>query len=124
MLMLFCFLNGGVGLFLISLVGLIWSIKSGQKTDAAEDDNDGVKFVYIRSNAVNYNGRPYTDVMEELSACGFTDIVAIKKRDLVKGWLTKAGSVESVSINGNKSFSEGQRYRADAKVVIEYHEFK
>ena len=124
MLMLFCFLNGGVGLFLISLVGLIWSIKSGQKTDTAEDDNDGVNFVYIRSNAVNYNGRPYTDVMEELSACGFTDIVAIKKRDLVRGWLTKAGSVESVSINGNKSFAEGQRYRADAKVVIEYHEFK
>ena len=124
MIMLFCFLNGGVGLFLISLVGLIWSIKSGQKTDTDEGGENGVKRVYIRSNAVNYNGRPYTEVMEELSACGFTDIVAIKKRDLVKGWLAKAGNVESISINGNKSFSEGQEYRADAKVVIEYHAFK
>ena len=80
--------------------------------------------MYIRNNAVNYAGKVYTEVMEELYACGFTDIVAIKKKDLVKGWLAKAGSVISISINGNKSFSEGQKFRSDAKVVIEYHDFK
>ena len=124
MVMLFCFINGGVGLFLISLVGLVWSIKSGQKTDIAEADENGIKYVYTRNSAVNYAGKPYTEVKDELNACGFTDIVAIKKKDLVKGWLAKAESVVSVSINGNKSFSEGQKYRSDAKVVIEYHDFK
>ena len=124
MVMLYCFINGGSGLFLISLVGLIWSIRSGQKTDPAQDDENGIKHVYIRNNAVYYTGKPYTEVMEELYACGFTDIVAIKKKDLVKGWLAKAGSLASISINGDKSFSEGKEYRADAKVVIEYHEFK
>lgn len=124
MVMLFCFINGGVGLFLISLVGLVWSIKSGQKTDMAEEDENGIKYVYTRNSAVNYAGKPYTEVKDELNACGFTDIVAIKKKDLVKGWLAKAESVVSVSINGNKSFSEGQKYRSDAKVVIEYHDFK
>lgn len=124
MVMLYCFINGGAGLFLISLGGLIWSIRSGQMTGIAQYDENGVKLVYIRNNAVNYSGRPYTEVVEELRACGFTDIVAIKKKDLVKGWLAKAGDVISISINGDKSFSEGQMYREDAKVVIEYHEFK
>lgn len=124
MVMLFCFINGGAGLFLISLGGLIWSIRSGQMTDMVQDDENGIKYVYIRNDAGHYSGKPYTDVMEELRACGFTDIAAIKKKDLVKGWLAKAGDVNSISINGDKSFTEGQVYREDAKVVIEYHEFK
>ena len=124
MVMLYCFINGGASLFLISLCGLIWSIRSGQMTGMVQYDEDGVKHVYIRNDAVNYSGRPYTEVMEELRACGFTDIAAVKKKDLVKGWLAKAGDVISISINGDKSFSEGQMYREDAKVVIEYHEFK
>ena len=124
MVMLYCFINGGVGLFLISLVGLIWSIRSGKMTGIVLYDENGVKRVYIRNDAVHYSGKPYTEVIEELRACGFTDIVAIQKKDLVKGWLAKAGDVNSISINGDKSFTEGQVYREDAKVVIEYHEFK
>jgi hypothetical protein len=93
-------------------------------TDMVQDDENGIKYVYIRNDAGHYSGKPYTDVMEELRACGFTDIAAIKKKDLVKGWLAKAGDVNSISINGDKSFTEGQVYREDAKVVIEYHEFK
>ena len=122
--MLFCFINGGAGLFLISLGGLIWSIRSGQMTDMVQDDENCITYVYIRNDAGHYSGKPYTDVMEELRACGFTDIAAIKKKDLVKGWIAKAGDVNSISINGDKSFTEGQVYREDAKVVIEYHEFK
>ena len=118
------FINGGAGLFLISLVGLIWSIRSGKMTGIVLYDENGVKRVYIRNDAVHYSGKPYTEVIEELRACGFTDIVAIQKKDLVKGWLAKAGDVNSISINGDKSFTEGQVYREDAKVVIEYHEFK
>ena len=118
---LFGFVNGGSGLFLISLAGLVWSIKSGQKTGLTEDD---INHVYVRNSAVSYSGRSYIEAMEELRACGFTDIVVIKKKDLVKGWFAKAGSVASISINGDMSFSQGQEYPADAKVVIEYHEFK
>ena len=124
MVMLFCFINGETGLFLISLGGLIWSIRSGQITDMVQDDENGIKQVYVRNHASHYSGKPYTEVMEELRACGFTDIAAVKKKDLVKGWLAKAGNVNSISINGDKSFTEGQVYREDAKVVIEYHEFK
>ena len=111
-------------LFLLSLGGMVWSIKTGTKTGIIVDTEKDIRFVYVRNNAINYSGKPYMEVMEELQACGFSDIVAIKKKDLVKGWFAKAGSVISVSINGDKSFSEGNEYPSDAKVIVEYHEFK
>lgn len=113
-----------MGLFLISLCGLVWSVKTGKKTDLFADNENDTTYVYVRNNAIHYTGKPYDEAIEELRACGFSDIVAIQKRDLVKGWFAKAGDVISISINGDKSFSEGQEYPSEAKVIVEYHGFK
>jgi hypothetical protein len=44
--------------------------------------------------------------------------------DIITGCITDDGDVESVVINEDKNFYEGDSYRADSKVVITYHTLK
>jgi uncharacterized Zn finger protein (UPF0148 family) len=66
----------------------------------------------------------YIDVEKDLRAAGFTNIDLVKDEDLVLGWLHEEGEVESVSINGESSFVEGEWFPKDAVVRITYHTFK
>ena len=71
-----------------------------------------------------YYGRDFHDVQNELTAYGFINIALLPQRDLIKGWLTKNGAVERVSINGNTEFRRKAKFPNDARVVITYHTFK
>ena len=124
-MMMNCFTsNSGIGTFLIALGGIIWSVRSGEMTGVVVDGNRATQFAYVRSSSSHYVGKPCSEVMEELRACGFTDIHLMEKRDLIKGWLSKVGDVASISINGKRNFSEGQGFPEDAKIIIEYHAFQ
>ncbi|WP_060673681.1 hypothetical protein [Rossellomorea vietnamensis] len=46
-----------------------------------------------------------------------------KQEDLVTGWLTKDGEVESVSVDGDKDYSPDEWYSNDVEVVITFHTF-
>ncbi len=65
----------------------------------------------------------YLELKELFTDAGFTSIRFEKQEDLITGWITKDGSVESVTINGESDFSESVSYRIDAEVVIVYHTF-
>lgn len=71
-----------------------------------------------------YIGRKFTDVEEEFRAYGFTNIALLPKKDLIKGWMTKDGAVEEISIAGKTNFKKGQRYLSDHRIVITYHTFR
>lgn len=68
-------------------------------------------------------GKDYQKVVDEFENSGFTNIKLKKLDDLVTGWLTKDGEVESVSVDGDTGYSADAWYPADVEVVITYHTF-
>ena len=65
----------------------------------------------------------YRDVVMRLKNMGFTNIKTVAIKDLITGWLTKDGSVESVSVAGKTDFQVGDKFMPDAEIVINYHTF-
>jgi uncharacterized Zn finger protein (UPF0148 family) len=70
-----------------------------------------------------YESNNYQEVMAELRAAGFSNIKTSKLDDLIKGWLTKDGEVEKISVNGKTDFEADTKFPKDAEIVITYHTF-
>jgi hypothetical protein len=68
-------------------------------------------------------GRNYQEVINDFEKKGFKNIKAEKLEDLITGWITKDGEVESVSVDGNKSYSTDVWYPNNVEVIITYHTF-
>ncbi|CAN7531752.1 DUF4839 domain-containing protein [Rossellomorea sp. LjRoot5] len=68
-------------------------------------------------------GRDYEEVVNEFKEKGFKNMRTEKREDLVTGWLTKDGEVESVSVDGDQDYSSDEWYSNDVEVVITYHTF-
>lgn len=68
-------------------------------------------------------GRDYQSVAEDFKEHGFTNIKLVELDDLVTGWLTKEGEVESVSVDGNTDYSADTWYPNDVEIIIIYHTF-
>lgn len=66
----------------------------------------------------------YEDLVSMLEESGFVNIEIDKDTDLITGWITKDGSVETVSVDGETKFSKESEYRPDVKIVVTYHTFK
>ena len=82
------------------------------------------EYSFVPFSSESYGLKNYKDIMEELCAYGFTNIALLPHRDLIKGWLTKDGEVEKISINGKEKFKKNDRFESNARVVITYHTFK
>lgn len=65
----------------------------------------------------------YTDLEKQFKEAGFVNVKTEADYDLITGWITKEGSVESISVNDETSFDEYASYRPDAEVIITYHTF-
>lgn len=63
----------------------------------------------------------YETVLKLFKDAGFANIKVVVEYDIITGWLTDDGDIESVVINEDKKFYEDDSYRADAEVVITYH---
>ncbi|AGX06471.1 MULTISPECIES: DUF4839 domain-containing protein [Bacillus] len=68
-------------------------------------------------------GSDYQAVVNVFKEQGFKNIKIKKLEDLITGWLTKDGEVESVSVDGDKEYSPDVWYSNDVEVVITYHTF-
>lgn len=66
----------------------------------------------------------YSTVVNELKALGFNNIKVYRKNDLINGWVTKEGSVDSISIGGNSNFTNTDSFYYDAEIIILVHTFK
>ncbi len=78
---------------------------------------------YISQTSNDYSGENITEVVEKLKNDGFTDIQTVAVPDLITGWLTKDGDIDTVSINDDPAYLAGQYYPLDSKIVIHYHTF-
>lgn len=63
-------------------------------------------------------------VCNTIKNLGFTEIVENPIKDLITGWITKAGSVEKVYIQNEEDFKKNDIFDYDEKITIEYHTFK
>lgn len=82
-----------------------------------------VKEITVPMSAKSAKKLVYTDLEEQFKDAGFVNITLEAEYDLITGWITKDGSIESVSVNGETSFDEYASYRPDVPVVITYHTF-
>lgn len=79
--------------------------------------------VFVEYSASHFDGNNYVNVKTYFESVGFEDITLYPMGDLITGWINKADTVDSVSINGKTNFSKGWYYPTD-KVIISYHSFK
>lgn len=70
--------------------------------------------------ATDFKYKDYKDVERALKNAGFTNIKTAILYDIVWGW-TVEGEVASVSIDGDKDFTNGTIFDKTAEVVITYH---
>lgn len=78
----------------------------------------------LEDNAEDLVGEDYKKVRRILTNLGFDNIVFKRKDDLVTGWISKDGSVDSITINGKSDFKEGDVYIHNVEIVITVHTFK
>ena len=67
--------------------------------------------------------RNYEEAVDFFQRAGFTDVTAEPIKDLNSQWATKDGAIESISIDGDTSYSASDWFEPDAKVVIKYHTY-
>ncbi|MBR0576822.1 hypothetical protein KCG48_10820 [Proteiniclasticum sp. BAD-10] len=89
----------------------------------SKDTTDRTGQVKTPSTSSAQEGNDYLEVIELFEKNGFTNIKVEKVEDLITGWLTKDGEVESVSIGGDVKYSEGEWFPMDIEVIISYHTF-
>lgn len=65
----------------------------------------------------------YVAVISEFENAGFSNIQTTILDDLVTGWITKDGSVESISIGNSSDFKKGTWFPKETIVNITYHTF-
>ena len=72
-------------------------------------------------SAKDAKGQNYEDVVQLFKEAGFGNIELQVDYDIVFGFLAKENTIESITVNGDKKFSEGYTYSVDVPVVITYH---
>lgn len=87
------------------------------------DDSPHIGEARTPSGSSIMKGKNYLDVIERFEEKGFTNIKTEKIEDLIIGWLTKDGEVESVSVGGDIDYSSDKWVPADTEVIITYHTF-
>lgn len=103
-------------LMAVLCLGISYLYEQAEKPKADE--------VKVPFSADDLEGNNFEQVVADLEDVGFIEITVKEQNDLVIGLITKEGSVEKVSINGDSDFDEGDVFPEDAKVVITYHTFK
>lgn len=86
--------------------------------------NKALEKISIPRSSEDYHGMNFEDIQAELKAYGFTNIALLQKKDLIKGWLTKDGEVESVTIGGKDRFRKKAKFSSNERIVITYHTFR
>lgn len=80
--------------------------------------------VQVEVSSRDLKNKDYNYVLERLSDSGFYNIELIEEEDLMFGFFAKENEVESVTIDGDSSFSEDDYFPIDAVVEITYHTYK
>ena len=109
-----------IGIFVGCIViCLIMTVIENKDKNAALK-NGGIE---IPQSSKDYKNHDYKVIKSEFEALGFTNIKEEPIDDLITGIITKDGSIERISINGNSEFQSGDVFPSDSSVIIAYHTF-
>ena len=108
----------GLLLFLILDIGFLFFWEQKEKREHRVNNE-----VQVSVSSQDLKEETVENAKEILKNCGFQYVSTTNKGDLVFGLFSKEGEIESITINGNKKFSKGDWFPADAVVVITYHGF-
>ena len=104
---------------ILSIIVILFLSSCSENKDNFQSTN-----IKLPISSKNINKKNYKVVVNQLKDAGFTDVKTDKIEDLVTGWLKKDGEIESVTINGDTDFTEGQEFPKNAKITVIYHTFK
>lgn len=105
----------------ILLVGGLVALLGFSACDESTEDDGKIEAPFSSDEAVG--DMLYTDAETKLSESGFTNVKTVPIEDLITGWLTDDGEIESISIDGDTEFSIGDRFNPGVEVEIQYHTF-
>lgn len=69
-------------------------------------------------------GRKISDLVNELTEIGFTEVNSIGLKDLTTGWINKDKTIKQVYIDDIKKIQKDMIIEYDRKITIYYHSFK
>ncbi len=75
-------------------------------------------------SAADCVGEDYSSIKRDFSSAGFTNIKVEKVEDLKGSESDQLDTVESISVNGNAEFAQGQEFEKTDEVVIRYHAYE
>lgn len=83
-----------------------------------------IKMVYAPfSSEERPEGKLYEGIEKQFKEAGFINVQCEPIEDLVFGWLTEDGEVESITIAGSETFDDLDIFAFDTEIVIKYHTF-
>lgn len=83
-----------------------------------------VKNITVPVSSKAAKKQSYEELETQFLDAGFVNVRTEVIYDIITGWITKDGSVESISVDGDTDFIEYASYRPDVEVIITYHTFK
>jgi len=93
-------------------------------TSACGNPPDPANMLSTPSSSKDFKDKGYEGVIDDLTRAGFTNVEPKPLDDLITGWITKEGSVETISINGDSLFTTDDSFPKDAEILVSYHSFK
>lgn len=116
--------NNLIGVFMIVAAGWIalfaFTSKENQKKRRRGSPSSSDE-VTINESLAYCEGENINGVVAQFRSAGFSNIQAVPLNDLGILAARKDGQVESVSINGDEDFDEGDVFSKSDNVVITYH---
>lgn len=94
----------------------------GGSEEPAVNEHEGEVLTPV--TAEEFVGKDYKEVVQIFRAAGFTNIKEEPVEDLITGWMTKDGEVETVTVGGDEAYTSGVWVPEDIEVVVVYHTFK
>ncbi|MBQ0064191.1 MAG: hypothetical protein KBT48_00340, partial [Firmicutes bacterium] len=83
-----------------------------------------VKTIPVSLSYKEAMGMDHKELVKSLKKAGFVNIKEEAIKDIVTGWITKDGQIESVTIDEKDDFGKEDKFRPDASILIQYHTWK
>ncbi len=83
-----------------------------------------VKEIAVPMSSKEAKGSNYKNVEKAFKDAGFVNVSTKVEYDIITGWLTDDGEVESVMVDRGQKYGSGDKYKLNSEVVITYHTFR
>lgn len=109
-----------IGLLIFLLVDFAFIFALGFYSDQKEKKSIEAGMLKIGISSSELKGKKYQGIADQLESQGFTRVICIDLHDagLFKN---RNNTIESITVDGESSFSSDDYYYPDVKIVISYH---